>query len=111
MLVFYNILKNSFSVNLLVYSLKFLRFCDVKNFFSSNKYSNSISFTYSFLSKLSFLIRNNNYSYENLNGFPRFSRNKIFLLKIIEISFCFLIVSFFKFFFPVISAKSVFCIC
>jgi hypothetical protein len=96
-----DIVKKCFTTSLLIYSWKFIKVCEANFLFKNNA---SESLTLAWFNKVSFLIRNHNYDYKefgNLSFFhKKFKSRKSFSVKkkIVEFSFCFLIVSFFKFF-------------
>lgn len=101
MSVSFDIIKRCFTIALLRYSWKFIKICD-SNFSFSRTKTQSLSIAW--FSRVSFLIRNHTYSYKRVNhksffnNKVRFKKSCILKLKIIEFSFCFLILSFFKVF-------------
>jgi hypothetical protein len=97
-----SILGTCFTMDLLIYSYKFIKTYDFV--FLNISISNSVSFVW--CSKVSYLIRTQIYSYEKYKKIYLSKNRRIFRsysnlhFKIIELAFCFLIVSFFKVFSP-----------
>lgn len=89
---------NCFSTSLLIYAYKFIKF------YGGDEISDSPSISFFWFSKVSFLIKSGLYDYRKYTIIYSNSKKNylksflLFRLKILEISFCFLIISFCKFF-------------
>lgn len=90
----FDIIKNCFNVNLLIYSWRFATLYDFEIFQKSTK-SRTINLLW--FSKVVYLIKNHKYNYSKLSTSKLRSENYFSMrFKIIELSYSFLLVSFFK---------------
>lgn len=94
MLFHFDIIKNCFNVNLLIYSWRFANLYDFGIFQKSTK---SATISLFWFSKVTYLMKNHIYEYKEFsisNFIPK--SYSVIRFKIIELSFSFLLVSFFR---------------
>lgn len=94
MFFYFDIIKNCFNVNLLIYSWRFASFYDFDVFKKSTR---SLTISWFWFSKVVYLIKNHKYDYTRLSTSHFIPKTySLMRFKIIELSFSFLLVSFFK---------------
>lgn len=94
MILSFDIIKDCFTVNLLIYSWRFIKLYDFTIFL---EYNGVKSVTSRWFLKISYLMRNHVYDYEKSRKTNSSNiYNSLVRLKLVELSLSFLLISFFK---------------